>query len=354
MGRFAVVWISFFYSHPLLIFFGCVGRGAFATREIKKGGLVAPVPLVHLPAGNIVDMHELGQTEDDHEDGPIYYRLSDEVQGSQLVLNYCYGHPESSMLFFPSGSVSALINHSKKPNAKMVWSSHPAHQRHWYNLSPEELLSHETLYIGLLMEIVALRDIKEGEEILIDYGPEWTKAWDEHVKAWEKKVAKGEISKDWPIRAVDMNDEYKSKVYKNTRELEQEPYPSNVMLKCFLQVSAGMSPQKIDGVPVREWAEPKTGHFDSDTLDDCVVTEYEKVDDGSPGSMPYNYTVTLTRENASTMIKNIPHHAFVFVDKPGSGDQFTQHPFRHYIGIPDDVFPEGVWRDLKKKTVTEK
>ena len=295
-------------------------------------------------------MHELGESEEDHEEGPIFYRLSDEVQGKQLLLNYCYGHPESSMLFFPSGAVSALINHNKEPNAKMVWSNHPAHQRHWYNFSPKELLSHETLYIGLLMEIVALRDIEEGEEITIDYGTEWQAAWDEHVKAWEEKVAKGEIPKEWPVRAVDLNEEYKEKIFKNTQELEKEPYPSNVMLKCFMQVNAGMSPQKIDGIPVREWAEPKNGVFDSDTLDDCVVTEYEKVDEGSSGSMPYNYTVTLARESGSTtMVKNVPHKAFVFVDKPGTGDQFTPNPFRHYIGIPDDVYPEGPWRDLKKE-----
>ena len=68
-----------------------VGRGAFATRKIKEGGLVTPVPLVQLPSGSIVDMHELAQSDEESEDGPIYYRLSDEVQGKQLLLNYCWG-----------------------------------------------------------------------------------------------------------------------------------------------------------------------------------------------------------------------------------------------------------------------
>ena len=345
---------SLFVSYVFtLLFRCCAGRGAFATRKLKKGSLVSPVPLVQLPASSMVNMHELGQSEEDHEDGPIFYRLSDEVQGEQLLLNYCYGHPESSMLFFPSGPVSSLINHSKKPNAKMVWSSHPAHQRHWYNIAPEDLLSEETMYIGLLIEIVALRDIKESEEITIDYGDDWQAAWDEHVKEWKAKVASGEISKEWPLRALDLNEEYNRKIFKKPEEIEKEPYPSNVMLKCFVQVAAGKSNDKIDGKPVREWAEPPSGTFDSDTLEDCQIVDYLQVDDGTAGNMPYNYTVSLVKDKETTMITNVPHRAFVFIDKPGTGDQFTPGSFPQYIAIPDDIFPQGPWRDLTDEEETD-
>lgn len=322
------------------------GRGAFSTRKLKKGGLVTPVPLVQLPASSLVNMHEIGQTEEDHEDGPVYYRLSDEVQDEQLLLNYCYGHRDSGMLFFPSGTISSLINHSKKPNSKMVWSSHPAHQRHWYDMSPAELLSQETMYIGLLIEIVALRDIKEGEEVTIDYGADWAEAWDEHVKQWKAKVAEGTLSKEWPIRALDFNEEYKGKVFKNPEEITEEPYPENLMLKCFVQVSANAAGAKVASKAVRDWAEPPSGTFDSDTLEDCVITDYVEVNDGTAGPMPFNYTVSLLKGTETTIVANVPHRAFVFVDKPGTGDQFTPDAFRHYIAIPDDVFPEGPWRDL--------
>jgi len=322
------------------------GRGAFAVRGLAKGSLVTPVPLVQLPASSMINMHELGQSEEEHEDGPVYYRMSDDVQGKQLLLNYCYGHPESSMLFFPSGTVSSLINHSKKPNAKMIWSAHPAHQKHWYDLTPEELLSDETNFIGLMIEIVALRDIQEGEEIFIDYGNDWQTAWDKHTNHWNERLAAGDIPKDWPLRALDLNEEYKNKVFKNTEERENDPYPDNVMLKCFLQVSADKTDEKIDEKPVREWAEPPMGTFDSDTLEDCVIKEYIKVEDGKSGAMPYNYTVALVKDSDTTMIRNVPHRAFVFVDKPGTGDQFVADAFRHYIAIPDEIFPRGPWRDL--------
>ena len=39
-------------------------------------------------------------------------------------------------------------------------------------------------HAGLMFEFVALRDIQEGEEILINYGQEWQDAWDAHVAKW--------------------------------------------------------------------------------------------------------------------------------------------------------------------------
>ena len=120
------------------------------------------------------------------------------------------------------------------------------------------------------------------------------------------------------------------------------------MLKCFVQVAAGVGAEKIDGKQVREWAEPPSGVFDGDTLEDCIVKYYEQTEDGTSGLMPYNYTVSLLKDKEATLIKNVPHRAFVFVDKPGTSDQFVPNPFRHYISIPDEVFPEGPWRDLAK------
>ena len=92
---------------------------------------------------------------------------------------------------------------------------------------------------------------------------------------------------------------------------------------------------------------PSEGVFDSDTLEDCVVTDVEEVDRNKVGPMPFNYTIALARDKESSRIKNVPHGALVFVDKPGTGDQFVQNPFRHFISFPDDVFPQGPWRDLK-------
>ena len=42
-----------------------------------------------------------------------------------------------------------------------------------------------------MMDFVATRDIQPDEEILIDYGIEWEKAWDEHVTAWRSPCESG-------------------------------------------------------------------------------------------------------------------------------------------------------------------
>jgi hypothetical protein len=80
------------------------GQGAFATRTIPKDGLVAPVPVTHIVDKAVLDMHELEVSEEDGEQ----VRASDEVITQQLMINYCYGHPKSTMVFFPVGPVAAL------------------------------------------------------------------------------------------------------------------------------------------------------------------------------------------------------------------------------------------------------
>jgi hypothetical protein len=80
------------------------GQGAFATRTIPKDGLVAPVPVTHIVDKSVLDMHELEVSEEDGEQ----VRASDEVITQQLMINYCYGHPRSTMVFFPVGPVAAL------------------------------------------------------------------------------------------------------------------------------------------------------------------------------------------------------------------------------------------------------
>jgi hypothetical protein len=319
------------------------GRGAFATRKIAKGGLVAPVPLIQIPDKAVLDMHNVIPSGDKGE----YIRESNDVIGQQIMLNYCYGHPQSKMVFFPAGSIATLINHGKKPNAKMVWSTHQNHNKLWLKMNPRKLVDEENAYIGLMMEIVALRDIGPDEEILIDYGAEWSSAWDAHVVDWNKKIKAGEIPKEWPLRALDMNEVYRTKTYNTAKELEKDPYPENVMLKGFLMVQESANAGTEEDPKI--WGEPPARTaYESDNLFDMMVTDRVEVKDDDSLIMPYNYTVKWTNVHGeSTYVKEVPHQALVFVDAPTTGDQFVENAFRHYIGIPDDIFPTGAWRNQK-------
>ena len=132
------------------------GRGAFATRFIRKGGLVAPGPVLHIPNRTAFYLYE------DGEDG---YRDTNKPVGMQLITNYCFGHKQSTVLLCPYTSPSANINHNgKSPNAKVVWSdeSTPNHNPFWLDENVNFLKSREE--IGLSIDFIATRDIQPGEE----------------------------------------------------------------------------------------------------------------------------------------------------------------------------------------------
>jgi hypothetical protein len=63
------------------------------------------------------------------------------------------------------------------------------HHPGWLNMTVENLVLH--YLVGLIMTFVATRDIQPGEEIFLDYGDSWEKAWNEHVEKWTP--AKGGI-----------------------------------------------------------------------------------------------------------------------------------------------------------------
>jgi hypothetical protein len=322
------------------------GRGAFANRHIVQGGLVAPVPLVQISEQEIMDMHKIKTVQDDDGE-PMFIRDNDQVIGHQLLLNYCYGHPESTLLFFPAGAVTAFINHSKeKANAKMSWSKHANNHKHWLQLEPHRLLEDGNRHLGLLMEIVATKPIAQGEEIFMDYGDSWQAAWDEHELEWRKSQQKGTIDTEWPMRALDLNLQHKNAPFATIDEQLKTPDAmDNVMLKCFLMVKKPQDEPAINdsGQKVRIWAEAEDERqqvIDSENLFDCSIVERQEIAGGS-----WNYTALWEGDSGGTLVKNVPHRALVLVDKPGMGDQYTPNAFRHYIQIPDDIFPQGPWRN---------
>lgn len=260
-------------------------------------------------------------------------------------MNYCFAHPESSMVFLPAGVATSFINHSDEPNARLVWSDHPASSRSWFQQEPISLVADDKMEIGLVLEVVALRDIAKDEEVTIDYGDEWKKAWTDYSSKWKKLQDGRVIPKVWPTRAADLNQEFRSRPFKIEDDLAEEPYPSNVALKAFLTVH----PDKGTGTESnpKVWDPAPEGRtFDANNLFDIVVLSYEESDD--PDS-PFLYTIRwLNPDNEPTIVEDVPHEAIVFVDSPGTSDQYAEFLFRHPIGIPDDIFPQGPWRNLQK------
>ena len=177
-------------------------------------------------------------------------------------------------------------------------------------------------------------------EIFLDYGPEWRAAWEEHKKEWEKGIAEGLIPKEWPIRAVDMGNEYTDKPFKTPEELATDPYPPSVLLKAYLTILDSDAEGNMED-PSPWGASGDVNVFSVDHLRACEIVSRQKNERGV-----YTYIVRwLSSKGNEVIVKDVPHEAFVFVDAPGTSDQFMEGTFRHYIGIPDEIFPKA-WRNV--------
>ena len=225
------------------------GRGAFATRFIPKGGLVAPAPLVHIVDKNTVNLYNERLST-----GGVQSKLvrdESEVIGKQLILNYCFGHPKSTVLLFPYSSSVAYINHHPTEfNARLRWAKNFDffHNEGWLNKTTEFL--EKNLRSSLMLEFVALRDINPGEEVLIDYGKEWQGAWDEHVKSWEPISPETDFNnlthwtkemgtpngKDGYVRAEVLNQDRETPL-RTVHEQKDDAYPHSVVANCIVNAN---------------------------------------------------------------------------------------------------------------------
>ena len=160
------------------------GRGSFAKRSISKGALIAPAPLLALKRDDLV-IYEADGQESKFRD----VLNLEEVVGQEILLNYCYGHPESPLLLLPYSPVVSSINHnSQEPNAVIRWPENPSlgDPKEWLDLHPLDVLE---MSGDLTMEVVALRDIMPGEEIFIDYGHGWEDAWKRYEEEQKQEAA---------------------------------------------------------------------------------------------------------------------------------------------------------------------
>jgi hypothetical protein len=277
----------------------------------------------------------------------IWSRDPDSPLGAQLLINYVFGHPDSTMVFLPTSSAAALMNHQGTPNAKLRWadSSQVGHSNaEWMKVTPTDMVESDKYYtVGLLMEVVTLRDIEAGEEITLDYGSEWARAWGKHQSEWSTNAPN-----EWPIRAADLNARHISAVLPTESELEDDEslsWPGEVTLKAFIHVdeSDGSGAGTVSD-PYR-YADPDVfAQFSASNLYAVEITHrHETAHSPSEAS----YTVRVEYGEETSYVSGVPHRAFVFVDNAETGDQFTTEvkPFRHSIGIPDDVFPQGPWRN---------
>jgi hypothetical protein len=290
------------------------GRGAFASRNLPKGTVVGYSPLIHM-----ADNRKLWDIP--YSKGSRKKKKPDYVQ-QDLILNYSFGHRNSTLLLTPYGAMVNFINHDKeRANVKVQWPSQElvAHNSEWLT-KDIHFLRHTIEKIGVSFDYVALRDIGEGEEIFMDYGEEWQAAWDEHVRTWEPPPGA-----DKYVHAS----EWRGPLLTEAEEKET-PYPPNLMTLCTESYSRDESGGFVFVPALRETA----------VRVHCSVVDRTQNEGGE-----YTYTVRYRRDRNDTLIvKNVPKDGVELVDRLKTADWHMQNAFRHEIMIPDDIFPES-WKN---------
>ena len=154
------------------------GRGAFATRPIKKGHRIAVSPMLLVANDDTMNMYEIKKTKtkDDNGDDVTETQYNyDEQIGQQVLVNYAFGHWQSSILLVPLAPGVALMNHApeEEANAEFDWSFHDkmANDHDLHEKTVDELRELDSP--SILLQFTAKRDIDRGEEITISYGAQW-------------------------------------------------------------------------------------------------------------------------------------------------------------------------------------
>uniref|UniRef100_A0A7S4ENK2 SET domain-containing protein n=2 Tax=Pseudo-nitzschia australis TaxID=44445 RepID=A0A7S4ENK2_9STRA len=323
------------------------GRGAFASRDLPKGTIVGYAPLIHVGVRGKELFEIIYNGESKHGTDRFEFREFDEDDDEEdldeliesaskretrytkqdLVVNYSFGHRDSPLHLTPYGAMVNYINHKSAndgdgPNVRVQWPTRDfvAHKVDW--LSKDLMFLRDSVdKIGLSFDYVALHDIKEGEEVTMDYGDEWDEAWKEHVANWvPPENAEGYVH----------SSKFENLYLRTPEELLKEPYPWNLHTLCSEYYK--MSP---DG---------NINHYDSsfqtgnqlEVPVPCRVLE--RVSDGED----YVYKVELqVSENSVVIAEGYPldGEGIMLFDKAYSPMWHMKEAFRHKIAVPDDMFP---------------
>jgi hypothetical protein len=313
------------------------GRGAFANRRIPQGTIVSPVPVLplHRSSLKMIKQHKSGRWD----------------ESQQLIENYCYAHanfsslvlcPYSDMVHLINHAAPASTNHTTAPtaNVRLQWST--SHGPQYFD-RPLELLQETST--RLLLELIATRDIDEGEEVLLDYGSDWSNAWNKHVQEWQ---AFEEAEENF-VPSYVLNQQALS-VVRTMVEQKTNPYPDNIFTSCYHKVSeqvfhtSQLDPQGKAKPVVVEWIHSQ-GIYEPLNLRPCIILDRRSTNRDT-------YTVRLMNRPGTAepdlipeavIVTQVPRRAIRFSDKLYTTDQHLPKAFRHSIGL--DVFPRE-WMDL--------
>ena len=272
----------------------------------------------------------------------------------QLLRNYCYGHFASSLLLCPDGSPASYANHvgDGRDNVKTVWST-TLDSRHeiWSNKSVSEILKHPEP--GLVFDLVATRNIAEGEEILLDYGDSWDEDWKRRVEWWEPSMD-GQTYQS----ATQLNQLLNSSHIRTDAEESSDPYPQNVLVAARYYIDRSAKPkteERRDRVTIKTfvWEAPQgsTAALVRGAHAVHVVQRKRGIFGGESYVIELlNHPQALIgdpryiKKTERIIVTGVPREVFHFVDAPNSSDHHLDNALQCEIQIPEAIFP-AAWTD---------
>lgn len=315
------------------------GLGGFATRNFAKGTIITGSPLHHLPDKELVTIYRMDHNDTNSTTGEeTWIRNVNDVVGYQMMLNYCYGHPQSTVLLCPYGSNIGYINHNKSlANVKLQWSQDgiTMHNHSW--LSKKTLADMKEYTVGLAFDYVATKDVQKGDELFLDYGDEFEEALNKHLSHWQPP----KDGFDEYIPAESFNEKMASLPLRTDGEQEQEPYPENLELRCHSGLVMGYMKTDDD---FSNWETREGGYpcrilsrSPSETEDFLYKVEMK---------LPLDEVGRQYRRDTFNYFQksNVSRKAIKFFNKPYTTDLFLPNMFRKEIGIPDEMFP-AQWKN---------
>ena len=341
------------------------GYGGVARRAISKDRVIIPVPTIPIHRYGL-HMGRHDKNKNNNNDTKVAQQ-----QQQQLLLNYVLGHIHSNLLLVPLGPGIQLINHhATQYNAILRWSSVPTttaaasisdqRQRPSWVMDPQNVTIQQLLQEQpggkLVLELVAIRDIVPGEEILIHYGAAWEDAYQRHVTEWEHMSIH---MNDAYVYAHEMNErmEYQMPL-RTTEEQTNDPYPFNVQMECYFvphfyrevtkRTMTGESDHRfVEWNPANDPNSINTKQiYHPHQLQPCQIHHRrETTTTTTTKPLPTAFVYTVQMIDVPYPIHNVPRHMIVFRDVPYTQDQHLRNVFRHEIQLPDEVFPSH-WKDL--------
>ncbi len=194
--------------------------------------------------------------------------------------------------------------------------------------------------------------ISSTTKVFLDYGIEWEEDWKEHVASWEPPSDEDYAS------IKEMTD---VGVFRTAEELEDDPYPSNIMTAClyWLEEDEVYDPDFEDETVAADWvtdggdivAAAKSVDQRDLVVWPCKVFSREKDNNGVDR---YDVQILQNKNDEEEtvwhvngyrrILTNVTNDILQFRPTRYMSDQHLPGVFRSFLRIPDEMFPEQ-WKD---------